>query len=230
MNGYHKDIDTLLGLTRPTPNRVTDYFGAGRLWGNRYWHPDARYSPIHGGVDYTARGDASIVAPCDVLAWGDYRPGDVGSYIMMRPINEGGEPSKHIALYFLHCEPTPTKWLQFDKGMPMTRQAGHGIGAPHLHFEVVVSHSLGKELESRGIIHPDWVSLKDWRNKALVAGIDDDKALARVREQMNRWQIRGMYHDYMTRAAVPHYRQSQYSNVGKHGAAYFLDATLFVGE
>lgn len=235
MNGWEHEIDTLLQLKRPTPNRVTDYFGFHRRWGEKTWNPNAGYSPVHAGVDYSARPLADIVAPIDCLAWGDINrrdptvPESVGSYVMMRPILSTGEPSKYIALYFFHCEPTAPRWQEYKQDEVMTQHAGHGIGAPHLHFEVVVAEGLGKELVTRGILQEDGVKQREWQLKAKFAKIDEREALQSIRHQVNTWAIRGIYKDYFVRVGLPQYRKSQYSNVGT-GLTYVIDPAIIVGQ
>lgn len=228
MNGFHQDIDVLLSLQSPTNNRITDYFGYHRHWGKRTWTPDAGYAPIHAGIDYSAMPNRYISAPCDCLAWGDKIAGPVGSYIMMRPILADGSESKYIALYFFHCEPTPRLWGRYTKGDAITTQAGYGIGQDHLHFEIVLAKPLGQELVSMGILHEDWITLKQWHIKAAMSGLNKQRSILAVQKQMQDWQIRGMYNDYYIRATLPEYRKSQYSEVGNYGAAYVVDPTLFI--
>lgn len=235
MNGWAEEIDTLLQIKRPCFNRATDYFGFHRYWGKNTWTPTVGYSPIHEGVDYSASPHAEIVAPIDCVAWGDYNrrddriPEAVGSYVMMRPIRADGEVSKYIALYFFHCEPTPGKWVEYKQDEVMTHHAGHGIGAPHLHFAIAVAETLGKELVARGILQEDGVQEKEWRLKAKFAKLDEADAMRSIRTQVRNWQMRGIYKDYFIRMGLPQYRKSQYSKVGS-GLTYMVDPTLFVGK
>jgi hypothetical protein len=224
-----------MSIKRPCFNRTTDYFGFHRHWGKNTWHPDAGYSPIHEGVDYSAAPHSDIVAPVDCVAWGDYNrrddriPEAVGSYVMMRPIRSDGEISKYIALYFFHCKATPNRWTEYKQDAVMTQHAGHGIGAPHLHFSIAVAEGLGKELIARGILQEEGVKQKEWELKAKFAKIDERKALQNIRHQVNIWAIRGVYKDYFIRVGLPQYRKSQYSDVGI-GLTYMIDPTLFVGQ
>jgi protocatechuate 3,4-dioxygenase beta subunit len=111
----------------------------------------------------------------------------------------------------------------------MTKHAGYGIGAPHLHFEVVVAEGLGKELVTRGILQEEGVKQKEWKLKAKFANIAEREALQSIRHQVNTWAIRGVYKDYMIKVGAPQYKKSIYSKVGI-GLTYIIDPTLFVGQ
>ena len=221
------DLDTLLSIRTPTTNVTTDNFGFKRLWSESTWNPDSVYSPIHAGIDFSARPDSVVRAPCDILAWGALVESPIGSYIMMRPSLGGFPPSNHIAMYFFHCDPTDPTWMSVPGGTPLTYHAGHGIGAPHLHFEIAVSPEFGRYLLKEGILTDKAVTYHEMVNKARQAGIDETKAIERVETQKSTWGITRLCYSHMIVAGLPYYKQSQHLPFTE-GPVWLIDPQIFL--
>jgi len=207
-------IELLLSMFTPTHNRLTDKFGFYRFWGNNDWTPDKEYSPIHAGIDFSARGDKEIKAPCNGYAYGQEAHEPVGSITMIRPIVDN-EALDNVVVTLMHCEPAKPQWKEVRKGEIITTQAGHGIGAAHLHLEIDVTEDVYKELVNRHMLYGDELTDRDIKEKATESGIDPDKALLRVEDQKNTWGISFLGKDgFIRKWGLPHYRQSSYSRVG----------------
>ena len=217
------DIKALQSIIAPTKNPVTDGFGIFRHWGIDTWHPDRKYSPVHAGIDFSALPEDRIAMPVKGEVWGERsRNPSIGSYCMILP-----ERSAEVALYFYHCEPTGDRWRSFDRGEDVTVHAGHGIGAPHLHFEVNVTDEIGRQLLSDGILRPINNLAVDVWGRARDAGISPADTLRRVRRQMESWGILEIGENYMIRQWLPEERRSRKSNIGK-GPTWVIDPRVFM--
>ena len=218
------EIDALLALKRPTTNRMTDAFGVHRDWGGSGWLPVSEYSPVHlGTADYSARTDPDIVAPGPGMVYGEMVDGPVGSCTSFRPRLSGGDISKDILIYLIHCEPTVSRWAPVEEGEVITRNAGHGIGAPHLHFEVAVTPELAKALQHQGLLSHHAVT-REWLSfRARSSGLDDHRTMESVDAQLRRWGVTALYHDAIVlRGPLPSYKRSRYSDVGR-GLTWVID-------
>ena len=214
------EIKVLRSMKPPTANRITDRFGTMRLWGSTGWYPNSAYSPLHWGIDYSARGDAGVYAPVDGQVWGEFVGGAVGSCTSFIP-HIDGKPTKHVIAYLIHCKPTGKQWLAVTAGDRITEHAGYGIGAPHLHWEVCVTPELARTLVADGLI--DDTPVDDWiEKKARVAGIGAFAAARRVEKQRRTHGITAVYRHAMVRAGLPKYRLSRHSGVGR-GETWALD-------
>lgn len=220
----NQEIEMLKSMILPTPNKQTDSFGLHRDWApnGEAWNPDSEYSPVHVGVDYSARPETKIRMPCDGKIYGEMIGGLVGSYCMIVPTD-----TAQIALYYHHCEPTANVWVPFHRGEVCTFQAGHGIGHPHLHIELAVGSILGQHLMSAGILRPIKNLAQTIRDRAAGAGIDPEKTLARVKRQMKEQSIIEIGENYLIRSAIPQYKKSRYTIVGI-GQTYFIDPRVFL--
>lgn len=218
------EIDALLALKRPTQNLITDAFGVHRHWGNGGWSPDAGYSPVHlGTADYSARPDRGIVAPGAGMVYGESVDGPVGSCTSFRPRLADGTISTQILVYLIHCEPTASRWESVEAGQTITHHAGHGIGAPHLHFEVVVTPDLAKSLQHHGLLSRHAVTREWIAFRARSIGLNDHRVLENVEQRLRSWCVTALYHDAIVlRGPLPRYKRSQYSEVGR-GLTWVVD-------
>ena len=207
-------VEVLQNLTPVSPNDLTDAFGIYRHWGPRTWHPHAGYSPIHAGIDYSAQGDEHIYAPCDAYAYGQMPGGPVGSALYLRPV-VAGEALDNVMITMFHCEPGPPQWREVAAGDVLTTHASHGIGAAHLHYEIDVTYDLYRKLVDVGLIRPRTVSEHTIRGRAARRKLDPGAVVEAVNAQRARWGIERLEHDAIVRTALPEYRQSQYSRVGR---------------
>jgi hypothetical protein len=213
----------LFSAMRPTPNPVTDDFGVNRDFGPTGWNPESAYSPIHTGVDYSARSLKKIVSPIDGEAWGELVPGMVGSMTMVR-----SNYSRDLVFYLLHCEPTAQQWKKVYRGQRLTTHAGHGIGLDHLHLELVVTEKLFQDLLSDGTLLPckdSWRAFIEGRFKS--AGFDVEKGMKRVDQNMKDRGLLEIGMNYIKASALPAYRMSKHLDVGKTGSVYFVDPRVF---
>jgi murein DD-endopeptidase MepM/ murein hydrolase activator NlpD len=223
MAGWDQELEAITSLRMPSDNALTDLFGFDRKWGFRAWRPSSLYSPIHAGIDLRARPKSTIVSPADGWVWGDMVGGSVGSYVLIRPILEDRSPSQHVLLLMMHCQPTGARWRHARAGDRITEQASHGIGAPHLHYEINVSAQFGRVLQMERLISADApLTDTEWRRKAREAQLSPRAALREVRAQCRRWGIREVHMDHFIRGPLPDYRRSQHSEVGR-GETWVVD-------
>ena len=209
-------LKELSNVTLPTSNPLTDSFGLGRLWGGTGWHPESEYSPVHTGVDFSARPSSDVRMAMKGKIWGDFVPGMVGSYCMMLP-----ETSEEFAAYFFHCEPTAPIWVAKNKDDVVTHMAGYGIGAPHLHFELAITNKVGHYLMSNKILRKfDWRAFAAM--KAQKAGFNVDVVLQRIQKQMQERGILDIGENYVLVYGLPAYRKSTNSHVG-NGMTFLVD-------
>lgn len=214
MSSCLEAIHVLQTLQRPTTNPRTDQFGAFRRWGySRGWRPQAGYSPIHGGVDFSAGPDPIIRTPANGHVWGMMRPFPVGSCIIQRP-QWMGAILDNVMLVYMHCEPTEEEWVYASIGSPLTRHAGHGVGLPHLHFEVNVTEPVWEALVRMGTVDDTPVTDDDIRRRAAMHDLEPEAALERCHEQMRRWGISELLRDGIKTTSLPMYRRSRHSRVG----------------
>lgn len=211
------ELETLKKIRLPTHNRTTDHFGILRKWGRHDWHPGCGYSPVHAGVDFSERDDEKIYMAIDGKIWGEIINGSVGSYCMIIPEN-----SFNVALYFFHCEPTETEWRQAYSGEHITNHAGYGIGAPHLHFELCVTESVGRILKEKNILRPIHRLENYVIEKARNAHINSIDAAKAVDNQIKTWGITEIGENYFVRDSLPEYKKSRYSEIGR-GMTYVID-------
>jgi murein DD-endopeptidase MepM/ murein hydrolase activator NlpD len=212
-----KDLDILKKLITPTENKITDKFGLDRDWGSNGWTPKCGYSPMHMGVDFSARPVANIQMPINGKVWGEFRAFPVGSYCLLLP-----EGTENISLIFFHCDPTNPRWVEYKQGDNITKQAGHGIGAPHLHYEVMITEELGKYLLSSEILSP-LPNLKEVvYKKAEQANINKQEAMAECLKQTYDFGINEVGYNYFIQKDIPSYKKSKFSNVGK-GNTFIID-------
>lgn len=209
-----KTIQVLQSLSMPTHNSITDKFGFYRYWGENEWNPNTGYSPIHAGVDYSAIPNTDIYNLCTGYAYGHIVGGVVGSVTYIRPIVQQ-ETLDTIMITLMHCEPMEPIWKKCNKTELLTKQAGYGIGAPHLHVEIDVTEDILKELLQRKIISSKKVTDTDIIKKAEQSNIDPNQTIEKVHAQQKRWGIKEIGYDYIIRYALPQYRHSKYSRVGK---------------
>lgn len=221
MERYRDEINALVTMQPPTLNRRTDAFGFSRAWGFETWHPQAAYSPIHAGVDFSAEPNEHIQAPCDCMAWGWFVDGSVGAYTMIIP-KISGSPSEEIALYLFHCEPTGRRWADFLRSERITKHAGYGIGAPHLHLECAVTPDLACALHAAGLLDLHRITKGHWMDKAREAEFSQSQAYQRVQKQKREWGISLVFNDAIVRGALPPYRRSRHSRIGK-GETWIID-------
>lgn len=209
-------IKDLFQAAPPTKNPLTDGFGLFRDWGTGGWSPSEEYSPVHTGIDYSAKPDQAIVSPIDGYVWGEKIAGMVGSYCIIRP-----DHSDQFLFTFFHCEPTGAEWRKVKKGFYVTHQAGYGIGAPHLHFELATTHSMGSHLRHRGVLkHINWRAVVEKRCAEL--GFNLDTVLARVRTFMASRGVIDIGENYVVVSGLPDYRRTKHSRVGI-GPTYLMD-------
>jgi hypothetical protein len=213
-------IKELFNAAAPTGNPVTDTFGVFRHWGNDGgWTPSAEYSPVHTGVDYSSKPESKILMPVDGFVWGEKIAGMVGSFCLMRP-----EHSDQYLFTFFHCEPTGSLWKHYKKGDEITTQAGYGIGAPHLHEELALTHSLGSHLRHRGILRGiNWRDVVEKRCDEL--GFGKSEVLVRIRSMMASRGIVDIGENYIVLNGLPDYRKSKHSKVGT-GLTYLVDPRI----
>ena len=218
------EVDALLALKRPTDNPMTDAFGAHRHWGNGGWTLDAWYSPIHlGTADYSASSDKNITAPGTGVVYGELIDGPVGACTSYRPLLADGTISRRIIVYLIHCEPTLPRWAVVNAGDVITHHAGHGIGAPHLHYEIVITPELAKSLQHHGLLSHHAVTREWLEFRARSCGLDSVQALNAIDKQIERWGVTALYHDAIVlRGPLPRYKRSQYSEVGR-GLTWVID-------
>jgi len=216
-------LHILSSLRRPTNNPTTDAFGIDRCWGRRCWSPDAGYSPIHGGIDYSASPDPVVYMPCDGWTFGQWVGGAIGSAVWIRP-TLGEDAVDNVMLVLFHCEPTADEWLYCRAGDPITQHAGHGVGEPHLHLEANVTPEVTEAMIAEGMLIDREVSRHTIRGKAARKRIDPDAAEGAVADQQSRWGMRWIGYDYLIRERLPGYRHSQYSRVGK-GETHVINLT-----
>lgn len=214
----------LLSALSPTKNRVTDKFGMYREWGGNGWFPSSAYSPIHTGVDYSALPEENIVSPIDGEVWGELVPGSVGSMTMIR-----SKASKDFVFYLLHCNPTQSQWDLAFRGNVVTKHAGHGIGAPHLHLELAITEKLACSLNDGHFLEPiDWKEVMHAR--AEEAGLNPEEVYKRVKLTMRERGILEIGKNYVKVRTVPMYRMSRYLDIGIIGETYFVDPTVFIKD
>lgn len=205
----------------PTGNPLTDRFGIFRDWGPGGWTPSDEYSPIHTGVDYSARPDGKIVSPIDGYVWGEKIDGLVGSYCIIRP-----EHSDQFMFTFFHCEPTGAEWKKVNKGSFITDHAGYGIGDPHLHFELATTHAVGRHLRHLGILrHINWRAVAEKRCEEL--GFNRDTVLSKIRAFKASRGVIDIGANYVVVSGLPDYRRSKHSKVGI-GPTYIIDPTAVI--
>jgi len=214
---FEKELQLLKTIQAPTNNIVTDNFGLNRDWGKNGWHPDCGYSPIHLGVDFSARPDGNIYMPCLGQIWGDFRPYPIGSYCLVIPNN-----MENISFIFMHCQPTGSIWKRFDKGDKITTHAGYGIGAPHLHFEILVTKSLGKYLLELNILKKIENIEGEIIKKSRNSNINEYVALSECRKQLTMFNILDVGQNYIVQKIVPDYKKSRHSLVGRDDT-YLID-------
>jgi hypothetical protein len=221
------ELRALMNLKPPTENLLSDAFGLNRDWGKENaWNPDLpeneKYSPIHPGLDFTARGTHKITMPLTGRVWGDFVPGPVGAFCMILP-----DLCEHIALYLFHCEPTEPEWKEYYQGEYITDQAGYGVGLPHLHFELCVSDLLGRYLRDHTGLLRQFYDMDDHvLHKAKQCKIDEKKTLAAVKQQIHDWGISEIGMNYFVRGPLPEYRQSRLTEVGK-GVTWVINPAIF---
>ena len=208
-------------LREPTTNRVTDLFGIDRYWDSEDWHPGAPYSPIHAGRDYSASPDPNVYAPCDAWVYGETVGGSIGSIMYLLPIVDG-ESDRGMMITLMHCEPGPSQWREVARGDVISQMAGHGIGAPHLHYEIDVTYARFEQLRVPKIPVRDTTI----RGKAARCRLNVADVMREVRDQKKRWGIEALYHAAIIRSSLPAYRHSQYSDVGK-GRTAVVDPGMF---
>lgn len=218
------EIDALLSLKRPTGNHLTDAFGIHRHWGNGGWNPDKEYSPVHlGTADYSAHPAAAVSAPGSGLVYGEFVDGPVGSCTSFRPRLADGSITTRILVYLIHCEPTASNWEPVEAGQAITHHAGHGIGAPHLHVEVVMTPDLARSLQHQGLLSRHAVTREWLAFRARSSGLNDRRVLERVNDRLRAWGVTALYHDAIVlRGPLPRYKRSQYSDVGR-GLTWVVD-------
>ena len=223
-------INILGNTVIPTPNRVTDPFGVWRIWGEDMgWNPNSKYSPIHWGTDFSGRGGVDqIIAPVSGLAWGDLVPGAIGSCISVIP-HLDGEPVRDIIMYLIHCEPTASEWTACNARTTLTQHAGHGIGAPHLHWEVALTPRLARALQDVHLLQVQTIERSWWKYKSENSGLDHGYVEHRLRSQMVSHHITAIYNDAIVRDGLPAYKRSGFSDVGV-GETWIVDIMQILGR
>lgn len=221
-------INIVKNTAIPTPNRVTDPFGVWRVWGGTGWNPNAKYSPIHWGTDFSGKGVDQIVAPVSGQAWGEKIPGAIGSCISVIP-HLDGEPVRDIIMYLIHCEPTASRWSSCNARSSLTSHAGYGIGAPHLHWEVALTPRLARALQDVKLLQAHAIDRAWWKHKSDNAGLDHGDVDPCLRSQMASHGIVKVYNDAIVRDGLPAYKRSRFSDVGE-GETWVVDIMQILGR
>lgn len=189
-------VATLVSATPETANPVTDRFGAFRDWadvglvdpdtGRPGWNPSRGYRPIHYGVDYSVRPDAHLRAPFRMMTWGLIAADPaIGSMVLNIPLRADRSPNDSAILYWLHCTPTKPQWCAHTTGEVVTENAGHGVGAPHLHRELAVTLDLYEALVDAGLLRTDVVTEDEFTQRARDRNMPVDAVLRRIRQQID---------------------------------------------
>ena len=210
----------------PTKNQLTDKFGVYRSWGAGGWTPKSAYSPIHAGVDFSARGERIIHMPVSGRYESMSVGGHIGTVIKIKP-----DDSQDILMYLFHCELCgnghAVEGQVLTQHQPMPKREGFGTGAPHLHFEVAVNKRI---IESFQLDLPDQHLGAYIIEKAELEDLNKTQVLHRVQEQIEAWWIIEVRKTFIHRArqAFGSWRKMKGSKLGQEDF-YMLDPFVLAG-
>tara|TARA_Y100000310_G_scaffold78277_2_gene74908 strand:- start:3676 stop:4386 length:711 start_codon:yes stop_codon:yes gene_type:complete len=208
------------------PDRtVTDRFGSIRDWAlpgrldpdtqRPGWHPQARYRPIHYGMDFRVTNAPQIFAPCDCHMSYD----DENRMILIVPqLSSPSRPAYDCIIYYRHVvagSGFETGWHTTSRGSVIgTADLNHRW--PHLHMEIAITVSLYLEMKETGYSLFGPVStVADMTHRGSLRNFDDEATRTRLNNQIESDGITLVEGGAIWRKQFPAYKRCDYSYLGR---------------
>jgi hypothetical protein len=221
-------------IALPTSNLVTDGFGVDRDWalsgctdpetGRPGWHPFSNYRPVHYGVDFSARANSKICAPCDCDA---FTISD--DTIMCIPLEATGETHmKSIAFYLRHVVPYDDKNAHRHlAGDLITTFDKSGQWAPHLHWECAVTYFTFDSMCAQNLLDGNSIHQTYFEQRAIARNIAPWLVMQKIGQQIKTDGICKFSPDAIIRNGLPDWKRSALSDVG-HGHTAIINSMRLV--